>query len=395
MRLPVFFTAPHRVMFAGGVTLALLAMVLWSWELQGRYSAVLPLPTWPWPPAWVHAGLMIFGVFPWFIFGFLMTALPKWMASPPLKVGEYLPAFLCLVAGWAAMVVALGYAGLAPWGLGMVMAGWLWSTGVLARKVLASSNERRHALAVLVSLLFGVAAIGAYAVALAKVDANWFRAATAIGLWCSLLPVFFIVLHRMLPFFTGAVVRGYRAYQPMWALLAVLAAFFAHGVLVALDLAVWAWPIDALAAAVLVHLSARWGLKASLDHPMLAMIHLGALWLAFGLSLFAVQGALNWRGISWGGLLPLHALGGGFFGSILIGMATRVTLGHSGRPIAGDRWGWRLFLAYQGVVALRLAGEVWPACNLAAAVGWLLVFGAWAAVHFPMYLRQRPDGQAG
>ena len=128
---------------------------------------------------------------------------------------------------------------------------------------------------------------------------------------------------------------------------------------------------------------------------MLAMLHLGALWLAVGMSLFAVQAALGAAGIAWGGLLPLHAVGAGFFASVLIGMATRVTLGHSGRPIGDDRWAWPLFWIFQGVVALRLAGEFFPAASIAAAMGWLAVFGLWSVKHLPMYFRPRPDGQPG
>jgi uncharacterized protein involved in response to NO len=93
--------------------------------------------------------------------------------------------------------------------------------------------------------------------------------------------------------------------------------------------------------------------------------------------------------------MPLHALGIGFFASIVIGMATRVALGHSGRPIGEDRWAWPLFLALQGVIVLRLAAEFVGELSVAAALGWLIVFGLWARVHFPMYFQPRPDGQPG
>lgn len=391
----VFFSAPHRLMFAGGVVQVLLAMLLWAWELESRHFSLLPVPTWPRPPTWVHGGLMVFGIFPWFIFGFLMTALPKWMAAPPLRRGQYLPAFLLKAGGWS--LTSLAY--FRPWlmaaGLLLVAAGWAWGSAALWQATRGSLNDRRHARAVLAGLAAGQVALLAYAVALARVDASWFRAAIELGLWGGLLPIFFVVLHRMLPFFTGAVVRGYQDYQPAWALWAMLAALLGHGLLSAVEANGWRWLPDLAAFVIAAHLSWRWGLRASLGFPMLAMLHLGFLWLVAALGLYLVQGLLASGGIAWGGLLPLHALGAGFFGSILIGMATRVTLGHSGRAIANDRWAWRLFLAFQGVVFLRLLGEFFPLANLAAAAGWLAVFGGWAAVHFPMYLKARPDGQPG
>lgn len=42
-----FFSAPHRMMFAGGVVQALAAMALWTWELLGRLPTPLQAPAWP------------------------------------------------------------------------------------------------------------------------------------------------------------------------------------------------------------------------------------------------------------------------------------------------------------------------------------------------------------
>ncbi len=391
----VFFSAPHRLMFAGGAVQAVLAMVLWAWELQARHFSLLPVPTWPWPPAWVHGGLMVFGIFPWFIFGFLMTALPRWMAAAPLQPRHFRPAFFLMAGGWLLFLPGLALPSPALAGLALVGAGWLWGIAALAGVVRGSLNERGHAVAVLAALGLGVAGLAAYGAAVARVDAVWFRIAVETGLWGCLAPVFVIVLHRMLPFFTSAVVRDYESYQPMGALWLILAALLAHGILAAAELPAWRWLPDGVAAGVMAHLSSRWGLRAALGFPMLAMLHLGALWLTVGLGLYAVQGGLALAGVSWGGLVPLHAIGAGFFASILLGMATRVTLGHSGRPIAGDRWAWRLFLLHQGVVVLRLAGEFISPLSLVAALGWLAVFGGWAAVHLPMVVKPRPDGQRG
>ncbi|HMV00148.1 MAG TPA: NnrS family protein, partial [Rhodocyclaceae bacterium] len=82
-----FFSAPHRVMFAAGSLQLLASMAFWLVELVSR-TGVMGTPSVPAvPPLWLHAGTMIFGIFPFFIFGFLMTALPKWMAAEPLAPG--------------------------------------------------------------------------------------------------------------------------------------------------------------------------------------------------------------------------------------------------------------------------------------------------------------------
>jgi len=77
----VFFSAPHRIFFAGGLFQALFALGFWGLELSGRQLGwAMP---WPAPATWFHGGMMLYGIFPWFILGFLMTALPKWMAHGP------------------------------------------------------------------------------------------------------------------------------------------------------------------------------------------------------------------------------------------------------------------------------------------------------------------------
>lgn len=382
-------------MFAAGSVQLLVAMAVWLLELQGSYLGLLPVPTWFWPPAWVHGGIMLYGIFGFFIFGFLMTALPKWMAAAPLAPGEYLPTFGLMALGWLLFYGGLALPLLAAPGLALAVVGWLRGAWVLGRVIRTSMNPRGHAGAAVAALVAGALGTGAYAWALLAIDATGFRLAVELGFWGFLAPVFFIVLHRMLPFFTGAVVRGYREYQPAWALWAMLAGLVGHGCLDGFELTAWRWLADLPTALLAAHLSWRWGLRSALATPMVAMLHLGALWLAAGLGLFALQSLLALGGVSWGGLLPLHAVGAGFFGSILIGMSTRVTLGHSGRPIAGDRWAWPLFLVFQGVVGLRLAGEFAGLANVAAAAGWLAVFGAWGAVHLPMYLWPRPDGRPG
>jgi len=252
-----------------------------------------------------------------------------------------------------------------------------------------------------VVLSLGLIALVCYALGLLLPSAALVRAGIELGLWGCLLPVFFIVSHRMLPFFTGAVLKNYVMYRPMPLLWLILACFLAHGLL---SLAGWSgalWLPDAVAAAVVFHFSWKWQLRRAFAAPMVAMLHGATLWLGLGLALYAVQSLVVATGGHFGGLAPLHALSIGYCASMLLGMVTRVTLGHSGRNIAmGDETTWPLFWLFQSVPLLRMAGEflVLPGvANLSwlAALAWLLVFALWVRRHAWMYLQPRPDGQPG
>jgi uncharacterized protein involved in response to NO len=76
------------------------------------------------------------------------------------------------------------------------------------------------------------------------------------------------------------------------------------------------------------------------------LAHFAFAWLAVALALAALAdvAAAARRTPGLIGRAPLHALGLGFFGGMLMAMVTRVTLGHSGRPLVLDALTWRLFL---------------------------------------------------
>ena len=401
---PVFFAAPHRVMFFGGGVQTLLAMCLWAIDLGARHGGLYPPVGWPVPPVWLHAALMIYGVFSFFIFGFLMTALPKWVAMGPLPQPRYVPGFLLLVLGWGVFYAGLLLPLLLPVGLVTVALGWAAGAWSLLGTVRNSmSDHKTHAWVVLAALAAGMVGILVYAAGLVLDSAMLIRMAIETGLWLYLVPVFFTVTYRMLPFFSGSVVRGYLEYRSPALYWGILAACLLHALAAALELpGGWWWLGDLAGAGAVAWLIWRWQIHKVFVSHLLAMHHLAGVWLALALLLYAAQGASAAFGFDagWGGRAPLHALTVGYLGSILIGMATRVTLGHSGRLISSDVWAWRLFWMFQIVVLLRIGGEWASAPGITnpvwlSALGWLLVFGMWNRVHLAMYLKPRPDGRAG
>lgn len=390
----VFFSAPHRVFFAGGLIQVLLALGFWCLELAVRLGgASLP---WSLPATWLHGGMMLYGLFTWFILGFLTTALPKWMNHGPLVQAEYLPPFLLLALGALVWDLGLLWPRLILPGTLLSALGLLLAAGVLLRVTLRSEGGREHALLVLVTLVAGAIGLVLHGLAVQGLDVRLQAAAVVLGVWCFLLPLFFIVLHRMLPFFVASTLPGTQAWRPLALLYLMLACLLGHGLL---QLAGWNTAVADLPAFLVACVClVRWGFRRSLGVPMLAMLHWGWAWACLALGLQAMQSLLQLGGMSWGGLAPLHALGLGFFLSVLMGMGTRVTRGHSGRPIAEDAWGWRCFLVLQGAVVLRLLGEFLPLGGLVNFLAVLVASAAfllWAAIHGPMYYRARPDGQPG
>ena len=143
----------------------------------------------------------------------------------------------------------------------------------------------------------------------------------------------------------------------------------------------------------------RWGLWRSLRNRLLAMLHLGFVWLGVAFCLDAFTVGMRAQGVDIPTLLPLHALTMGFLGSVLLAMVTRVSCGHSGRVLAADAMAWGLFWGLQLATLTRLTATLWPAqashLLLAAATLWLLTLGAWSARHWRWYGQPRVDGRPG
>ena len=100
-------SAPHRLFFLGGACQGIAAMLWWLLELSGRFGGFYPVLPWMIPPVWAHAYLMIYGFFPFFIFGFLFTFFPNWLDAESIPPRDYLLSFLGIGSGTGLFYVGL------------------------------------------------------------------------------------------------------------------------------------------------------------------------------------------------------------------------------------------------------------------------------------------------
>lgn len=404
MRLPVFFAAPHRVMFLSGTVQALAVMAFWSVEVGGRYAGLWAAPSWPlltlFPPFALHALLMSCGVFPFFIFGFILTAGPRWQGAAELSQRDFLPAFALLAGGWLLVWAALVLPQLLVAGLAVALGGWVAVALILTRLARHRAHEREHIAVVALAAWLGAAGLGAFALFAAGGEPRWVRLGASLAVWGFLLPVFLAVAHRMLPFFTSSAVRGYVVHRPAWALRALLGLSLMHGTLTFLEQPQWLWLPDLPATFIAGRLTWLWWSRAAMQNRMLAVLHLAFAWLSPAFALFSLQSLLRQVAPGVLGQAPLHALTLGFFASMLLGMASRVTLGHSGRPVAADAAMWRAFCMMQAAATVRVVSEL-PALPGAhhlmwlSSLLWLGAFALWAGRYAPAFWRPRADGREG
>jgi uncharacterized protein involved in response to NO len=359
-------------------------------------------------PSLVHAALMTFGFMPLFFSGFLFTAGPKWLVVRGPSPFDVAPALLAQCAGWLVWLVGSHlHPVLATGGLALAAIGLVLVTGRFLRLVAASREaDRVHAKMVAAAFVTGCVSLTALAMSLLAGSSALARAFVLTGLWAFVVVVFVTVAHRMIPFFTSSAVPlagAWGSFGILWlmvgaALLEALAAWI--DTLAGGD-ATWQLARGLLelgAGGVLVWLAVTWGLVQSLKIRLLAMLHLGFLWLGLALALGGAAQLLEWAtGTPFLPLAALHALTMGCLGSLMLAMVTRVTCGHSGRrsPVVADDLVWIMFLLLQVATLLRIAAAVpaWPGQVLltAAALVWACAMITWGGRYGAWYGRPSTD----
>lgn len=339
-------------------------------------SAAVPIAIW-------HGHEMVFGYAAAVIAGFMLTAVPNWTASRPLR-GTPLAALALL---WLAGRIVVWLSGILP--AAVVATIDLAFLPALAATVGVPLIRARAFRNIIFLGLLAVAFSGNAMVHLELLgwSADTARAGNLLGLNLVVLLIT-IVGGRIVPAFTGnwlkarGIAATVRRRPPLDAL-----AIAATALVLVLELAGAAdvlTGIVALAAAVL-HLArmAGWQTRFVLGEPIVWILHLGYGWLVVGFLCKALA-ALG------GVIIPasaMHALSVGAVGSMTLGVMTRATLGHTGRAL---RVAPAIAIAYLLVslaAVLRIAGptlfaEVTSGVMLFSGLLWVLAFGVFVAKYW-------------
>jgi len=403
-RWRVLTAAPHRIAFLCGLVSLLASSLWWGLHLTARYTGfplfALDLTV---APIWAHSFMMLCTVFPTFFLGFLFTTYPRWMNGPLVPRGAYVAAPLLLTAATVCWLIGI-HAGMAlsVVAVALAAAGLLVALIALLRVLLDAQQVVAHAIVTSAAFAIGMVCTAGFGYGLWTASDFALHFAVRAALWGFLLPVFFAVCHRMVPFFSQGVVPGYVPWRPAWVLVGVVSLAWLRlllGTAGALNALVF---VDAALFVLTAWCAVRWTSFRARGNPLLWTLYAGYAWLPVAMLLQTVRDGSFVVAGDWAlGRAPIHALGMGFFGGLLIAMVTRVTMGHSGRMLAMDRIAFACFLAVQGAAVARVLGEVATApaaiqwLLLGSAAAWLAAAGTWGARNARIYLAPRADGRPG
>ena len=437
----LLLAAPHRLgFFAAALMMATLA-AWWAAVMVGDALGIAP--RWAVARPAAHALAMTTGFMPLFFAGFLFTAVPKWLALPPVPARRLLAPVALVVTGWPCALVGFHQSATLA-ALGVALAAFGWSVICLRFSALVRAGrarDRLHPRLIALACWLGALLLWLAAAAIAVEEGALLRALALAALWGFVASVFVIATHRLLPFLGGEppLVPARWPDVALWAVLALLAVETALALVDGIA-ATWpasmagmgataaatgtatamatapllpnvpaaAWPAlrgasEAAVALLLLALASYWLRRQGLRHRLTTMLLASFGWLGIALALLATAHACQALGaVAWAAALEtaaVHALTLGYLGGILFAMVTRIAAGQSGRRVTGDALAWRLWLLTQFVALARVAAALWPAGASVllplAALAWLAATGGWALRHGSWFGRPRVDGRPG
>jgi len=356
-RVPApLWSAGFRAFFWLGALNAVGSLATWVAFLSGT-----AIPTQGWPPQSLHAHEMIYGTVVPVIAGFLLTAVPNWTSTAPLR-GRPIMAFVGL---WLAGRLALALGDVVSRELVLVIdVAFLPALAVVVGVPILRSRKIRNVS--VVALLLGLAAANfTMHMALMRSDALLLRSGAIASAYLATFLVL-IISGRIVPLFTRNVLRksGVEARVKSYERVGAIALTMA-GIAFALDLlspgsVLGAWM--ALAAApLLIVRQLSWRPRHALSRPILWVLHAGHAWIAIGLACHAA--AVLWSAMP--ASAALHAFTSGAMGCTILGMMTRISLGHTGRPVEASALTTAAYTAVIGATLVRVFGPALaPAMSL-------------------------------
>lgn len=386
--VPPLLAAPFRPFFLLTGLYAAVLGVAWAGLLFGGWA--LPVAA---PFIW-HSHEMLFGVVSAAIAGFLLTAMSNWTATPLLRG----PALLALVLLWLAGRVVMWCGAWLPAELvAVVSLAFLPVLAAHAGLVLwRTRNRRNYGMPLVLLALAGTQLM----LHLQLLDQAPLAAQGASAALLLLAVLMIVIAGRITPAFSRNWLRlhgGDPARVRNIPGLDVLA----------ISSAVLLVPVAALSpeprmGAFLALLAAAcngarlmlWNGWQVRREPLLWILHLGYAWIVLALLLKGLSPFAGWPATLW-----LHALGTGAAGTLIIGVMTRVSLGHTGRPLQLPRAGSALYWSVTLAAMLRLLVALGViddrAGLLAASAAWSLAFLGFVLLYWRVLTQPRADGKQG
>lgn len=384
------FNLAFRPFFFAGVLFAVLAMVFWTLLWMGQVD---------WQPyaypVWWHAHELIFGFAAAIIVGFLLTAVQTWTGVKGVHGWPLALLFALWLFGRVLLFAPLSISALVIACIDVLFL--LAAAGFMAYPVFKVKQKRNMPFPFVLLLFALLNGLGHYAI----ITKHFALAMNSLHAAIMVITLFITLIGgRVIPFFTA----NASVYERKENIL-FIEALAITSVLLLMMLALWGLakvPFELLFSISVLGFIAhsvrlfRWGGQYSLRTPLLWSLHLAYAFIPFGMLLLALWSLGLINNLS----AALHSFTVGAMAGMILAMVSRVSLGHTGRPLKIAPLIAFAYLAISLAAVLRtFVALLWPQAFdtivLSASVLWILAFSLFLLYYLPMLFKPRVDGLPG
>ncbi len=390
LAIPPVLRLAFRPLFLGGTLFSIITIAWWS------YFWLNPFNWQPYGgPIWWHGHEMLFGFGASIVVGFLLTAVQTWTGVSGLRGRPLL--FLALAWLLGRLLLAFG-AALPLW---VVMAGdmlfLILAAIAMAYPVFKAKQRQNMIFVPILAVLALLNGLSHWGVVTNQPEMAQLSLHGAIMMFVLIIS---ILGGRVIPFFTanGA---GVEKKPPIrWLEIVSIASIM---LLVAIAFIGFnkapknlTLTVSSIAAIANGWRFLRWNGQHCAKIPLLWSLHLSYAFIPLGFIVLALYAAGYTASLS----AALHCFTAGAMGGMILAMISRVTLGHTGRPLQPPKL---MSVGYIAIIVgaiLRVIFPGWFPEGSSWAIGfagglWILGYGIYVFYYGPMLVSTRADGRPG
>ena len=390
LAIPPLLRLAFRPLFLGGTLFSIVAIAWWTYFWMNPSG---------WSPyggsIWWHGHEMLFGFGTAIVVGFLLTAVQSWtgvigIRGKPLAAlalmwlsGRLLLAFGSALPDWLIVVADLSFL--------------LFAVIAMAYPVIKVKQWRNL---MFVPILFVFTLLNALSHWGVLTEQAHLALQSLHGTIMLFALIISIIGGRVIAAFTANTIGCERAQPVQWLEIVSIAS-----IILMLVIAVYGFAnvpsallfiVSGIAALANGGRFLRWGFQHSWSDPLLWSLHLAYAFIPLGFIALVLHSVGLMDNIS----AALHSITVGSIGGMILAMISRVTLGHTGRPLNPHKFVPLAFVFILVAAIIRVVLPAWlpelTSWGIAiAGVLWVVAYGLYVFVYAPMLLTTRADGNPG
>jgi len=390
-KTPAVWRQAFRPFFLAGTLFSILSLTTWVMVLSGKldFQPYGNITFW-------HAHEMLFGFVGAIIVGFLLTAVQNWTGLRATNGKPLAGLFTIWLVARLLMVAGLeSY----QWLLASIDLSFFLGAGLLMAQLVVKAGNYRNLFFVPILTLLALANLLTHLSIILHRPHYFTWGVYAAIMLVTLLMV--VVSGRVMPMFT-ANGTGTKKTEPLpWLEKAVLlstglsallfitnsTSSLPNNILVALFVT---------AALANAYRALRWRPQIIWQTPLVWSLHLAYWFIPLGFSLLA----MHFAGFEISLSTAIHSLTAGAMGSLILAMISRVSLGHTGRPLNVHKCIPYAFALIAMAGFSRILVGFSPSIlggngYILSAACWVLAYSAYLIVYFRILTTPKPDGRPG